>query len=93
MKRFALGFIAVALYTSSGHAEEIHNPIAIFSGLEKVMAITTNFEAKIGETVKFGNLFGGRFQVILVHNGSFHSLFINTFVMRDQIFNRPFPQF
>lgn len=56
MKRLALGFIAVALYTSSGHAEEIHNPIAIFSGLEKVMAITTNFEAKIGESVKFGNL-------------------------------------
>jgi hypothetical protein len=37
-------------------AEDIHNPIALFAGLDKIMAVTTNFEAKIGENVKFGTL-------------------------------------
>jgi hypothetical protein len=40
----------------AAHADEIHNPIAVFAGLDKIMAVTTNFEAKIGEEVKFGEL-------------------------------------
>lgn len=55
MKRLALAFGLIAL-PCAGMAEDIHNPIAIFAGLDKIMAVTTNFEAKIGEEVKFGSL-------------------------------------
>ena len=56
MKRLVLVVVSLGFYTNFSFAEDIHNPVAIFAGLEKVMAITTNFEAKIGEDVKFGNL-------------------------------------
>ena len=56
MKRFALLVISFGLISTVSFAEDIHNPVAVFAGLEKVMAVTTNFEAKIGEEVKFGNL-------------------------------------
>ncbi len=56
MKRFALVLVSLGLTSTFSFAEDIHNPVAVFAGLEKVMAVTTNFEAKIGEEVKFGNL-------------------------------------
>lgn len=37
-------------------AERITNPVALFSGLDKITALTTSFEAKIGEEVTFGKL-------------------------------------
>ena len=33
------------------------NPIAVFSGLDKITGLTTTFEAKIGEEKRFGGLF------------------------------------
>ncbi len=56
MKRLALIILSLAFLPTQSFAEDIHNPVAVFAGLEKVMAITTNFEAQIGEDVRFGNL-------------------------------------
>ena len=42
---------------SSVAAERISNPIAVFSGLDKITGLTTTFEAKIGEEKRFGGLF------------------------------------
>lgn len=55
MRKLALAFGLLAM-PCTALAEDIHNPIAIFAGLDKIMAITTNFETKIGEEVKFGDL-------------------------------------
>jgi hypothetical protein len=56
MKLF-IGVGVVALLLSPvARAENIHNPIALFAGLDKIMGVTTNFEAKIGEEIKFGGL-------------------------------------
>jgi hypothetical protein len=35
-------------------ADRIANPIAVFAGLDKITGVTTTFEVKIGEEVKFG---------------------------------------
>jgi hypothetical protein len=56
MMRFVLGAALVGIAAASAHAEGIHNPIAMFAGLDKIMGQTTNFEAKIGEEAKFGGL-------------------------------------
>lgn len=56
MSRLLWGALFMAGLLSSVHAENIHNPIALFAGLDKIMGVTTNFEAKIGEEVKFGGL-------------------------------------
>ena len=56
MTRLVLVILLLLSLPTRSFAEDIHNPVAVFAGLEKVMAITTNFEAKIGEEVKFGNL-------------------------------------
>lgn len=37
-------------------AERINNPIAVFSGLDKITGITTAFEVKIGDEKRFGGL-------------------------------------
>jgi hypothetical protein len=37
-------------------AEIIANPVAVFSGLDKITARIITFEAEIGETVQFGSL-------------------------------------
>ena len=55
MKRIGV-LLSLGLAFSSAHAEDIKNPIANFAGLDKIMAVTTNFEAKIGEEVKYGGL-------------------------------------
>ena len=36
--------------------DRLENPIAIFSGLDKITGLTTSFEVKIGEERRFGGL-------------------------------------
>ena len=52
----ALAALAVALLSSASHAERIANPIAVFTGLDKITGLTTTFETKVGEAKKFGGL-------------------------------------
>ena len=40
----------------AAHAERIANPIAVFTGLDKITGITTTFETKVGEAKQFGGL-------------------------------------
>jgi hypothetical protein len=50
--------IAVALLLpTQAQAERIKNPIALFSGLDKITGITTNFEVNVGQEGKFGGLY------------------------------------
>jgi hypothetical protein len=56
MKQLPLVVFCLAVSTLSAHADNIKNPIALFAGLDKIMGVTTNFEAKIGEDVKFGEM-------------------------------------
>ena len=44
------------LPAGQGIAAPIANPVASFSGLDKITARLTNFDAYIGETVQFGSL-------------------------------------
>jgi hypothetical protein len=55
MRRILLIASAAGL-ASSANAERISNPIAVFSGLDKITGITTAFEVKIGEEKRFGGL-------------------------------------
>ncbi len=48
--------VACLLGSVMANAEPIANPIAIFSGLDKILGQTITFEAKIGEEKKFGGL-------------------------------------
>ena len=55
--KIVLAFSTACLLGSAfANAEPIANPIAIFSGLDKILGQTTTFEAKIGEEKKFGGL-------------------------------------
>jgi hypothetical protein len=56
MIRFVTVVSIFGMAVTSAFAENIHNPIATFAGLDKIMGVTTNFEAKLGEQVKFGGL-------------------------------------
>jgi hypothetical protein len=56
MKQLPLVVFCLAVSTLSAYADNIKNPIALFAGLDKIMGVTTNFEAKIGEDVKFGEM-------------------------------------
>ena len=56
MKQRYLAALALALCAAPVHAENISNPVAVFAGLDKIMGVTTNFEAKIGEEKRFGGL-------------------------------------
>lgn len=38
------------------HAETVQNPLAQFSGLDKITGLTTQFEIRINEEAKFGSL-------------------------------------
>jgi hypothetical protein len=53
--RLIIGLVA-CFFTSAAYGENIHNPVALFAGLDKIMGVTTNFEVKIGDEVKFGSL-------------------------------------
>jgi hypothetical protein len=47
----------VSLNTSTEvMAERISNPVAVFTGLDKITGVTTTFEAKVGESKQFGGL-------------------------------------
>jgi hypothetical protein len=47
---------AVSLAVPASAQERIENPIAVFSGLDKITARIITFEAEIDETVQFGAL-------------------------------------
>jgi hypothetical protein len=47
-----LGFLAAG----TAHADRIKNPVAIFTGLDKITGRTINFEVGVDETVQFGAL-------------------------------------
>ena len=55
-----LHIIAIGVGLCSGvalaQAETIKNPLAQFSGLDKITGLTTQFETKVGEEAKFGSL-------------------------------------
>ncbi len=55
-KRLACFLAGLFLIVSAAGAERNSNPIGLFSGLDKITAITTTFEAKLGEEVSFGDL-------------------------------------
>jgi len=52
----ALGALSLAPLSTGAKAEAIANPIAVFSGLDKITARIITFEAEIDETVQFGSL-------------------------------------
>ena len=52
----ALALIVLAALASPAFAETISNPIASFSGLDKITGRITNFDVYIDETVQFGAL-------------------------------------
>ena len=55
MRAMAL-FVAAALLATPAMAETISNPIAAFSGLDKITGRITNVDVYIDETVQFGAL-------------------------------------
>jgi hypothetical protein len=56
MKRIIAGLMLTGLCVCQAQALEVKNPIALFAGLDKIMGVTTNFEVKVGEEVKFGQM-------------------------------------
>ena len=53
---FGLTLATTALPTGAAHAEKIENPVAVFSGLDKITGRIISFDVYIGETVQFGAL-------------------------------------
>ena len=51
-----LAVIAGALLPSSANAARISNPVAVFSGLDKITGRITTFDVYMNETVQFGAL-------------------------------------
>ena len=59
LKLLSAAALAVAGLAAAGHgakADRIKNPIAVFSGLDKITGRIVSFEAAVGETVQFGAL-------------------------------------
>jgi hypothetical protein len=54
----ALGFAVVALTVAATPVEaaRIENPVAVFSGIDKITGRITTFDVYVGETVQFGAL-------------------------------------
>jgi len=52
----ALAAVVAFLLPSAAHSERTSNPIAVFTGLDKITGITTTFETKVGEAKQFGGL-------------------------------------
>ncbi len=48
--------LAAVTFASPAAAQKIENPIAVFSGLDKITGRIISFEAEIDETVQFGAL-------------------------------------
>ncbi len=51
----AFGLAVVFALTTPAAAERIKNPIALFSGLDKITGVTTNFEVPVGTDKSFGS--------------------------------------
>ncbi len=56
MRKLACAAALVALLAAPAAAATISNPIASFSGLDKITGRITNFDVYINETVQFGAL-------------------------------------
>ncbi|PVB63651.1 DUF2155 domain-containing protein [Labrenzia sp. 011] len=56
LKGLGVAAIAVTAVSASAHAEKIENPVAVFSGLDKITGRIISFDVYIGETVQFGAL-------------------------------------
>ncbi|KQS93823.1 glycosyl hydrolase family 5 [Rhizobium sp. Leaf453] len=60
MRRFLVAAAAFAIastsYLSAAQAARITNPVAVFSGIDKITGRITTFDVYIGETVQFGAL-------------------------------------
>ncbi|WP_425332517.1 DUF2155 domain-containing protein [Candidatus Rhodoblastus alkanivorans] len=52
----ALGALGAFAASAGARADEIHNPTAIFAGLDKITGRITTFDVAIDETVQFGTL-------------------------------------
>ncbi|TCL70491.1 DUF2155 domain-containing protein [Rhizobium sp. BK251] len=52
----AITALAAAMLPVSVHAERISNPVAVFSGLDKITGRITTFDVYLDETVQFGAL-------------------------------------
>ena len=48
--------VGLALVPVSAEAARIENPVAVFSGIDKITGRITSFDVYIGETVQFGAL-------------------------------------
>ncbi len=57
LRWFAVATVVSLHCANPAGAERIKNPIALFSGLDKITGITTNFEINVGQEGKFGGLF------------------------------------
>lgn len=58
MKKSVVAFALLCLATTQqALAERVKNPLALFSGLDKITGVTTNFETKVGEEARFGSFF------------------------------------
>ncbi|WP_425487634.1 DUF2155 domain-containing protein [Mycoplana rhizolycopersici] len=57
-KASALAVLGAALLAANAPAEaaRIENPVAVFSGLDKITGRITSFDVYVGETVQFGAL-------------------------------------
>lgn len=51
-----LALVAAIVPHSAARAEKIENPVAVFSGLDKITGRIISFDVYIGETVQFGAL-------------------------------------
>ena len=52
----AVAMLSTGVATGSALAEQIKNPVAVFSGLDKITGRIIAFDVYIGETVQFGAL-------------------------------------
>lgn len=55
---FAIIAVLVVTFSMTGltHAERISNPVAVFSGIDKITGRITTFDVYVDETVQFGAL-------------------------------------
>ena len=49
-------FALFVCFAYPASAERISNPVAVFTGLDKITGLTTTFEVKVGDVMKFGGL-------------------------------------
>ena len=55
-KGFCLAVALTSITATAAFAERISNPVAVFTGLDKITGVTTTFESKVGEAKQFGGL-------------------------------------